>query len=140
VGKRKNDAFWGIFSVSVLITVFLQIVRAFKDFQFISGHGGKQSRYYICIMMPLAYMMTTWIRRWVEEKKGKQLLLTGGRKGAGSSSEKQREVRGGEIRPDGKTEKEISLDLIFTIGVILLLCFALYGTFFYYLLHETKAC
>lgn len=50
-GKKKNkkEILFASMSISMLITIALQFSRAFKDFQFVSGHGGMQSRYYLCI-------------------------------------------------------------------------------------------
>ena len=64
--KKKEDVFYGIFSFSILFTVIIQFVRGYKDFQFVSGHAGTQSRYYMCILVVMAFIAVKWLEKKFE--------------------------------------------------------------------------
>lgn len=66
--KQIRNFFKG-FSIALIVTVLMQFIRAFKDFQFISGHPGLQSRYYICVMPVMVMMLCYELQSRMEENK-----------------------------------------------------------------------
>lgn len=61
--EKRMSSFYKAFSVSLIITVILQVMRGFNDFYFISGHAGVQSRYYICVMPVMALVVSHKIQQ-----------------------------------------------------------------------------
>lgn len=82
--KSIRNFFKG-FSIALIVTVLMQFIRAFKDFQFISGHPGLQSRYYICVMPVMVMMICYEMQSRMEEnrfimtsdKKSEKIYLNG---------------------------------------------------------------
>lgn len=112
--KKKENVFYGIFSFSILFTVLIQFIRAFKDFQFVSGHAGTQSRYYMCILVIMAFIVVKWL-------------------------EKQFETPNKIIINYGKVNRKccISWEQILTFLCIIYVIYLTYSSLLYYLLNTT---
>ncbi len=60
VNKRKVRLYFSM-TISIFITLCMQLIRAFNDFQYISGHGSAQSRYYLCSILILSLIAVEFI-------------------------------------------------------------------------------
>ena len=67
--QKKEKILMGAFSASLLITLLTQFIRGFKDFQFVSGHGSTQSRYYVCVVLIMAFILVKCIDVWLEKSE-----------------------------------------------------------------------
>lgn len=73
--KDKEKTFYGAFSASILVTIFIQFTRAFKEFQFTTGHMASQSRYYVCAMVVVALMLVKWAERVFESDRTRVITI-----------------------------------------------------------------
>ena len=110
--EKQIRNFFKSFSIALIITVLMQFIRAFKDFQFISGHPGLQSRYYICVMPVMVMMLCYELRSRMEENKF--------------------------ITSSVKNDKKIYLNSIFNAIAITLALLALYGGGLIYIFFTNK--
>jgi hypothetical protein len=110
--EKQIRNFFKSFSIALIITVLMQFIRAFKDFQFISGHPGLQSRYYICVMPVMVMMLCYELQSRMEENKF--------------------------ITSSVKNDKKIYLNSIFNAIAITLALLALYGGGLIYIFFTTS--
>ena len=78
--KDKEKTFYGAFSASILVTIFIQFTRAFKEFQFTTGHMASQSRYYVCAMVVVALMLVKWAERFFESDRTRVITIGCGKR------------------------------------------------------------
>ena len=78
--KDKEKTFYGAFSASILVTIFIQFIRAFKEFQFTTGHMASQSRYYVCAMVVVALMLVKWAERFFESDRTRVITIGCGKR------------------------------------------------------------
>lgn len=59
--------FLGFFHMAILLTLVMQFIRGFNDYQFVSGHAGTQSRYYLCITLVFAFTLVKWLEKQMDQ-------------------------------------------------------------------------
>lgn len=106
--KSESDMrnFMKGFSFALIFTVIMQFIRAFKDFQFNSGHPGLQSRYYICVMPIMIFIICYEL----QSRMSDNIFITTGQ----------------------KTSKKMYINTAFSVFAIALGALAVYGGGLYY--------
>lgn len=66
--EGKTRVYISIFS-GIIFTFIAQILRGYRDFQFVSGHASTQSRYYLCMALFFGLVVAYFMEKLHEEKK-----------------------------------------------------------------------
>lgn len=114
--KSESDMrnFMKGFSFALIFTVIMQFIRAFKDFQFNSGHPGLQSRYYICVMPIMIFIICYEL----QSRMSDNIFITTGQ----------------------KTSKKMYINTAFSVFAIALGALAVYGGGLYYFFNTVSFC
>ncbi|MBQ9886468.1 MAG: hypothetical protein IJM37_06395 [Lachnospiraceae bacterium] len=72
--KKKLERFYVAAFAGIVITLAVQFVSAYRDFQYISGHGGTQSRYYTCMVLLFALIAVQLLVRIFGNDNGESII------------------------------------------------------------------
>lgn len=67
--KKRKERLYISAAAAIVITLVMQLIRFFRDFQYVSGHGSAQSRYYLCMILILALIAVDYLGKCFDNNR-----------------------------------------------------------------------